>query len=59
MQFRIHQIPAIFVILVMNAGIGIVIALRMVEYVTSPVSMVSFSVASGFTTLNLFGYGIE
>ena len=58
MQFQIHQIPAIFAILVMNAGTGIAIVLRMEEFVTSPVSMVSFSVAPGFTMLNQFGYGI-
>ena len=62
MQFQIHQIPVIFVILVMNAGIGIAIVLLMEVFVISPVSMVSFSpgltIAPGFTTLNQFGYGI-
>ena len=58
MQFQTHQIPVIFVILVMNAGLGIAIVLLMEVFVISPVSMVSFSVAPGFTTLNQFGYGI-
>ena len=58
MQFQTHQIPVIFVILVMNAGLGIAIVLLMEVFVISPVSMVSFSVAPVFTTLNQFGYGI-
>ena len=58
MQFQTHQIPVIFVILVMNAETGIAIVLLMEVFVISPVSMVSFSVAPVFTTLNQFGCGI-